>query len=81
LAKRRVPVDEIFPLKKTLRNNIQEVVIGALTVSPLPGRRLRFLPLPILLVGSLGRHFRSVCHEPFYLYALKGCREGVERFG
>jgi hypothetical protein len=80
-VKRRAPVDEIFPLKQTLRNKIQEVVIGALTVSPLPGRRLRFLPLPILLVGSLGRHFRSVCHEPLYSLALGGCREGVERFG
>jgi hypothetical protein len=81
LVKRRAPVDEIFPLKQTLRNKIQEVVIGALTVSPLPKRRLRFLPLPILLVGSLGCHFRPVCHEPLYSHALEGCREGVERFG
>jgi hypothetical protein len=79
LAKRRAPVDEIFPLKQTLRNKIQEVVIGALTISPLPGRRLRFLPLSILLVGSLGCHFRSICHEPLYSHALGGCRERVER--
>jgi hypothetical protein len=81
LVKRRVPVDEIFPLKQTLRNKIQAVIIGALTVSPLPRRRLRFLPLPILLVGSLGCHFRSFCHEPLYKHALWGCREGVERLG
>jgi hypothetical protein len=31
--------------------------------------------------GSLGRHFRSVCHEPLYSHVLGGCREGVERFG
>jgi hypothetical protein len=80
LAKRRAPIDEIFPLKQTLRNKIQEVIIGALTVSPLPGRRLQFLPLPILLVGSLGCHFRSICHEPLYSNALGGCRDGVERF-
>jgi hypothetical protein len=81
LVKRRALVDEIFPLKQTLRNKIQEVIIGALTVSPLSGRRLRFLPLPILLIGSLGHHFRSVCHELLYSHALGGCREGVERFG
>jgi hypothetical protein len=81
LAKKRAPVDEIFLLKQSLRNKIQEVVIGALTISPLPGRWLRFLPLPILLVGSLGRHFRSICHEPLYSHVLGGCREGVERFG
>jgi hypothetical protein len=57
LAKRRAPIDEIFSLKQTLRNKIQEFVIGALTVSPLPRRRLRLLPFPILLVGSLGCHF------------------------
>jgi hypothetical protein len=57
LAKRGALVDKIFLLKQTLRNKIQEFVIGALTVSPLPSRRLRLHPLPILLVGSLGRHF------------------------
>jgi hypothetical protein len=71
-----VPVNETFPLKQTLRNTTQEVVIGALTVSPLPRRQLQFLLLPIFLVGSLGRHSRSVCHE-----LLGGCREGAERFG
>jgi hypothetical protein len=75
-VKRRVLVNETFSLKQTLKNKMQEIVIGALTVSPLRRRQLRFLPLPIFLVGSLGRHSRSVCHE-----LLGGCREGTERFG
>jgi hypothetical protein len=56
-AKRRAPVDKTFFLKQTLGNKIHEVVVGALTVSPLRRRRLRLLSLPILLVGSLGHHF------------------------
>jgi hypothetical protein len=35
-----------------------EDFVGALTVSPLPRWRLRLLPLPILLAGSLGCHFQ-----------------------
>jgi hypothetical protein len=58
LAKRRAPVNKIFLLKQTLRNKTQEVVIGALTVGPFPRRQLRFLPLPIFLVGSFGRQLR-----------------------
>jgi hypothetical protein len=76
LAKRRAPVNKTFPLEQTLRNKTQEVVIGALTVSPLPKRQLQFLPLPIFLVGSLGCYSRFVSHE-----LLEGCREGAERFG
>jgi hypothetical protein len=57
-VKRGAPVDKIFLLKQTFGNKIQEFVVGALTVSPLPRWRLRLLPLPILLVGSLGRHFQ-----------------------
>jgi hypothetical protein len=56
-AKRGAPVDKTFFLKQTLGNKIHEIIVGALTVSPFPTRRLRLLPLPILLVGSLGRHF------------------------
>jgi hypothetical protein len=43
-VKKRGPVDKIFLLKQTLRNKIQEFVIGAFTVS--------------LLVGSLRRHYQ-----------------------
>jgi hypothetical protein len=57
-AKRRVPVDKTFLLKQTLGNKIHEFVVGALTVNPLPRWWLQLLPLPILLVGSLGRHFK-----------------------
>jgi hypothetical protein len=56
-AKREVPVDKTFFLKQTLGNKFHEIIVGALTVSPFPRRRLRLLPLPILLVGSLGHHF------------------------
>jgi hypothetical protein len=56
-AKRGAPVDKNFFLEQTLRNKFSEIIIGALTVSPLPRRQLRLLLLPILLVGSLGRHF------------------------
>jgi hypothetical protein len=56
-TKRGAPVDKIFFLKQTLGNNFHEIIVGALTVSPFPRRRLRLLPLPILLVGSLGRDF------------------------
>jgi hypothetical protein len=55
-AKRAAPVDKTLVLEQSLGNNFIEIVDGALTVSPLPGRRLRLLLLPILL-RSLGRHF------------------------
>jgi hypothetical protein len=57
-AKRWAPVDKTFLLKQTLGNKIHEFVVGALTVNPLPRWRLCLLPLPIFLVGSLGRHFQ-----------------------
>jgi hypothetical protein len=80
-VKRKALVNKISLLKQTLRNKMQEVVIGALTVSPLSRRQFRFLPLPIFLVGSLGCHSRSVCHELLYSRVLGGCSEGVESFG
>jgi hypothetical protein len=55
-AKRGVPVDKTFILEQTLGNKFLKIIVGALTVSPLPRRRLRLLLLPILL-RSLGRHF------------------------
>jgi hypothetical protein len=55
-TKRGAPVDKTLVLEQTLGNKFFEVIVGALTVSPLPRRRLRLL-LPILLVRSLGRHF------------------------
>jgi hypothetical protein len=39
-AKRRAPVDKIFFLKQTLENKMHKIVVGALTVSPFPRRRL-----------------------------------------
>jgi hypothetical protein len=56
-AKSGAPVNKTFFLEQTLKNKFFEIVVGALTVSPLPRRRLRLLLLPILLVRSLGRHF------------------------
>jgi hypothetical protein len=57
-VERGAPVDKTFLLKQTLGNKIHEFVVGALIVCPLSKWRLRFLPLPILLVGSLGCHFQ-----------------------
>jgi hypothetical protein len=57
-AKRGTPVDKTFLLKQTLGNKIHEFVVGALTVCLLSRWQLRLLPLPILLVGSLGCHFQ-----------------------
>jgi hypothetical protein len=54
---RGAPVDKTLVLKQTLKNKFFDIVVGALTVSPPPRQRLRLLLLPILLVGSLGRHF------------------------
>jgi hypothetical protein len=56
-AKRRAPVDETFFLEQTLGNKFYEIIVGVLTMSPLPRWRLRLLLLPILLVRSLGHHF------------------------
>jgi hypothetical protein len=56
-AKRGAPVDKTFFLKQAFENKFHEIIVGALTVSPSARRRLRLLPLPILLGGSLGRHF------------------------
>jgi hypothetical protein len=55
-AKRGAPVDKTLILEQSLGNKFIEVVERALTVSPLPGRRLHLLLLPILL-RSLGCHF------------------------
>jgi hypothetical protein len=48
-TKRGAPVDKTLVLEQSLGNKFFEVVVGALTVSPLPRRRLRLLLLPILL--------------------------------
>jgi hypothetical protein len=48
-AKRGAPVDKTFFLKQTLGNKFHEIIVGALTMSPFPRRRLRLLPLPFLL--------------------------------
>jgi hypothetical protein len=57
-VKRGALVDKTLVLEQTLGNKFFEVVVGALTVSPLPRRWWRLLLLrPILLVGSLGHHF------------------------
>jgi hypothetical protein len=55
-AKRGAPIDKTLVLEQSLGNKFIEVVEGALTVSPLPRRRLRPLLLLIIL-RSLGRHF------------------------
>jgi hypothetical protein len=55
-AKRGAPVDKTLVFEQTLRNKFFEIVVGALTVSPLPRRRLHLLLLLILL-KSLGRNF------------------------
>jgi hypothetical protein len=54
-AKRGAPVDKTLVLEQSLGNKLIEVVEGALTVCPLPRRRLHLLLLPILF-RSLGRH-------------------------
>jgi hypothetical protein len=61
-------------LEQSLGNKFIEIVDGALTVSPLPRRWLRFLLLPILL-RSLGRHFQI--HSPRVARGLRGKRRGV----
>jgi hypothetical protein len=48
-ANRGAPVDKTLVLEQSFRNKFFEVVVGALTASPLPRRRLRLLLLPILL--------------------------------
>jgi hypothetical protein len=51
-------VDKALVLEQTLGNKFFEIVVGALTVSPLPRWRLRLLLLlPIFIAGSLGHHF------------------------
>jgi hypothetical protein len=57
ITKRGAPVDKTLLLEQPLENKFLEVVVGALTVRPLSGRRLRLLLLPILL-RSLGCHFQ-----------------------
>jgi hypothetical protein len=56
ITKREASVDKTPLLEQSLGNKFLEVVVGALTVSPFPGRWLRLLLLPSLL-RSLGRHF------------------------
>jgi hypothetical protein len=68
-TKRRAPVDKTPVLEQTLGNKFFEIVVGALTVSPLPRRRLRLLLLPILL-RSLGVISGSARHE-----LVRGCGE------
>jgi hypothetical protein len=68
-AKRGTPVDKTLVLEQSLGNKFIEIVDGELTVSPLPGWRLRLLLLPILL-RSLGRNFQ-IC-SPRVARGLQG---------
>jgi hypothetical protein len=56
-AKRGAPVDKTLVLEQSLGNKFFKVVVGALTVSPFPRRRLRLLLLLPILLRSLGRNF------------------------
>jgi hypothetical protein len=71
-AKRGVPVNKTLVLEQSLGNKFIEIIDGALTVCPLPGRRLRLL-LPILL-RSLGCHFQ-IC-PPRVARGLRGKGRG-----
>jgi hypothetical protein len=71
--KRGAPVDKTLILEQSLGNKLIEVVEGALTVCPLPGRRLHLLLLPILL-RSLGRHFQI--RSPQVARGLRGKGRG-----
>jgi hypothetical protein len=72
-AKRGAPVDKTLVLEQSLENKLIEVVKGALTVCPLPRRRLRLLLLPILL-RSLECHFQI--HSPRVARGLRGKGRG-----
>jgi hypothetical protein len=69
-AKRGAPVDKTFFLEQTLGNKFHEIIVGALTVSPLPRRRLRLLPFSSFSLDLLGAISRSARHE-----LLGGCGE------
>jgi hypothetical protein len=68
-TKRGAPVDKTLLLEQPLRNKFLEVVVGALTVSPLPagGCASFFFPSFSGLLGSISR---SAHHE-----LLEGCGE------
>jgi hypothetical protein len=72
-AKRGAPVDKTLVLEQSLGNKFIEIVVGALTVCPLPGRRLRLLLLPIIL-RSLGHHFQI--RSPRVAQVLRGKGRG-----
>jgi hypothetical protein len=75
-AKRRAPVDKTFFLKQTLGNKFDEIIVGALIVSPFPRRRLRLLPFPSFSLDLLGDISGSARHS------CSGVAEkGAERFG
>jgi hypothetical protein len=56
-AKRGVPVDKTFFLEQTLGNKFHEIIVGALTVSPLPGGGCDSLPFPSFSLDLLGAIF------------------------
>jgi hypothetical protein len=72
-TKRGAPVDKTLVLEQSLGNKFIEIIDGALTVSPLPRRRLRLLLLPILL-RSLGCHFQI--RSPRVARGLRGKGQG-----
>jgi hypothetical protein len=58
-AKRGAPVDKTLALEQSLRNKFIEIIDGALTVSPLPRRRLvSFFPSFSDLLGAISRSAR-----------------------
>jgi hypothetical protein len=73
IMKRGAPVDKTLLLEQSLGKKFLEVVVGALTVSPFPGRRLHLFLLPVLL-RSLGRHFQI--HSPRVARGLWGKGRG-----
>jgi hypothetical protein len=74
-VKRGAPVDKTLVLEQSLGKKFIEIVVGALTVSPLPdgGCSSFFFPSFLDLLGAISRSAR---HE-----LLGGCGEGAERFG
>jgi hypothetical protein len=51
-VKRWAPLNNILPLKKTLDNKVQEVVLETLTVGPVTGRRLGSLLFLLVCLAS-----------------------------
>jgi hypothetical protein len=70
--KRWMPLHYIFFSKKTLKNKMQKIVSGALTVYPIAICGLSFFLLALVSLGSGFLVSHPLCQDSLHPHALRG---------